>query len=186
MKRELKNHLIPLGVIFLSISIFWFLNHVPWYYFLYLFLGFLLGSFFLDIDHIIYWLYLRPDLEESKLASEFIKQKKYKQIIRLLEKNHKTHTSLIFHHYFFQVILALISVFVFTSSISIFTKGFVLALNIHLIVDEIIDYRSNPRHLLEWLFAREEKQVPLKSIHYYVFTFLTFCLVFTLLLASSF
>ena len=178
MKSELKYHLIPLFLIFCLVSLFWFLNQVVWYKFIYLFFGFLWGSFFLDSDHLIYWLFLHPALPESRQAQQLLKQKKFLALIKLLEKTHKKHTDLIFHHYFFQIVLTLTTLFIISSSDSVFASAFAIALNIHLLTDQIVDFRHQPRHLQNWLFAREIKQLPQEFLPHYLLTFFLFNLIF--------
>lgn len=185
MKQELKNHLLPLLVIFLLTSLVWLFQKSAWYNFIFLFFGLAWGSFFLDIDHLIYWFYLEPNIEESRLAQIAWKKGDFRSILKLLENTHEHHTNLIFHHYFFQIVITLISFFIFTSSTSIFVKGFLLAINIHLLVDEIKDFKNNPEHLKLWLFAREKKQLPTSSLKYYLLTFIIFNLLFTTFLVSS-
>lgn len=185
MKSELKRHLLPLLILFLLISLIWILQKTVWYQYIYLFFGFLWGSFFLDLDHLLYWFYLRPDLEESRLAALAWKKGDFASLLKLLESTHKGHTSLVFHHYFFQIVLILISFFVFTSTSNVFAKAFLLALNLHLLVDEITDLREDSAHLQNWLFARENKQIPLSYLKYFVGIILLFNLIFILLLVNA-
>jgi hypothetical protein len=185
VKQELKNHFLPLLAIFVVTSLFWFFQKTVWYNYVFLFFGFLWGSFFLDIDHLIHWFYLEPNLDESHLAKTAWKRGDFKSLLKLLESTHMHHTNLIFHHYFFQIIITLISIFVFTSSSNIFAKAFLLAINIHLLTDEIKDFYHNPDHLKLWLFARENKQLPTESLKYYLLTFLVINLFFTIFLISS-
>ncbi|MBU1089005.1 hypothetical protein KKA02_03980 [Patescibacteria group bacterium] len=191
MKVELKKHLIPLCIIFILTSIIWIFNKVVYYQYFYLFLGLSFGSFFLDIDHILYWLVLNPNLEESKLAKVIIKKRDYKNLLKLLESTHKSHTSLIFHHSTSQIILGLTSLFIFTSSDNIFAISFLLALNLHLLIDEAEvlfnknDSNSSLAHLQDWLFARLPAQLPLKYLKHYVSFFLALNLAFLLLLVKS-
>ncbi|MFA6250572.1 MAG: hypothetical protein WC686_03665 [Candidatus Shapirobacteria bacterium] len=182
MRSELEKHLPPLLALFLVISLFWALNLTPWPNFLILFLGLAVGSFFLDVDHLIYWFFLKPNTQESRLAQATFRQKDVKSLIKLLALTSKEHTNLIFHHYFFQVILALMSFFVFTSTTSIFIMAFLLASNVHLIVDEVTDLKHDKPHLQKWLFAREKKQLSLDYLRYYVLVFIFFSLLFLLLL----
>lgn len=185
MKPEFKKHLPPLLAIFFLISIFWLFYKVNYLNFIFLFLGLSLGAFFLDLDHLIYWLYLNPNIEESRLAQIAFKKYDFVSLIKLLESTHHRHLNLIFHHFFFQVVMALISIFVFTSSDSPFAMAFLLALNIHLIVDEITDYRLDPGHLQNWLFARESKQLPRRYLSKYILIFVVLTSIFTLLLLKS-
>lgn len=185
MKREFQIHLLPLLGIFLLTSTVWFFSKVPYYQFVFLFIGLLVGAFLLDIDHLIFWLILKPNLDESKLALVAIEKHDYVSIIKLINSTRHSHTSLIFHHFFFQVVLALVSVFVFTSSNSIIGMSTLLAINTHLIVDEINDYQDNKTHLQNWLFARESKQIPLRYLRHYLTIFTIFTIFFVLLLIRS-
>jgi len=171
VKGELKRHLLPTIGIFLIVSLFWFLNQNPWPNYLGLFCGLILGSFFLDLDHLVFWFFLKPSLPESHQAQSYFQSRQFKSLLSLLESTHKGHTSLIFHHYFFQVVLTLTTFFVFTSSPNIFVMAFLLSLNLHLLIDEYVDLNSQPEHLQKWLFAREKKQLPLPYLKYYLYTF---------------
>jgi hypothetical protein len=186
VKEELRRHFTPLLIIFAVTSIFWIFTKTPWYNFVYLFFGLVWGAFLLDIDHLIYWLYLNPNTEESRLAQIAFKKYDFISLLKLLESTHKKHISLIFHHYFFQVVLAIISIFVFTSSNSIFIKSLILSLNIHLLVDETKDYGSDKKHLQDWLFARESKQLSVDFLGKYIISFAVLCFIFTLLLIKSY
>lgn len=185
MKKEFKKHLLPLAIFFVLVSIIWVLIKVPYFEFIFLFLGLLIGSFFLDLDHLLFWFYLKPNLDESKEAREYLQNKQFSKFFNLLFETKENHNNLIFHHYFAQIVLALISFFVFTSSNSTFTMAFILALNIHLLVDEIYDYSNNPKHLQNWLFAREAKQLPIAYLKHYIITFIVICIFFSYLLIRS-
>lgn len=185
MKQELQKHLSPLLAVFLITTVVWLFTKVSWYQYPLLLLGLSLGSFFLDLDHIIYWLYINPNIEESRLAQIAIKKYDFTSIIKLLEVTHKKHTNLIFHHFFFQVVLALISFFVFTSSGNIFGMAFLFALNVHLVVDEYDDLLHNKTHLQDWLFAREDKQLPQAYLSKYIAVFAILCIIFFGLLLRS-
>lgn len=185
MKQELKLHLSPLIVIFVITSIIWIFAKIEFIQFVALFIGLGLGSFFLDIDHLIYWFYTHTSLQESRIARAAYKRGDFKSLIDLLAATHKTHTDLIFHHYFFQILLLTISLYVFSSTSTVFGKAFLLALNIHLLVDEVVDYKDNPKHLQNWLFARSPKQIPQSHLKQYLFFFSSVTMVFFFLLIKS-
>lgn len=184
---ELRKHLPPLVIVFLLISFIWFIRGVSWSNYPLLFIGLAIGSFLLDVDHLVHWLFINPNTDESRLAKIAIFRYDYKSVIKLLESTHKKHTSLVFHHFFFQVVLATISIFIVTSSASAFAMGLVIALNIHLLVDEYDDLYTNPTHLQNWLFARESKQLPTKYLPHYTASFvaLNLLLVFLVMLHRS-
>lgn len=185
MKSEFKQHLLPLVIIFIIISVSWIFSRVAWFEFVYLFFGLAWGAFFLDLDHLIYWLYLNPRTEESRLAQIAIKKYDVDAVIKLIGATSQSHTNLIFHHFFFQAVLALISIFIFTSSSGTFAMSFLLALNIHLLVDEYQDYLHDKKHLQEWLFARETKQLPQNYLGKYLAVFISLSIIFAVLLLRS-
>ncbi len=171
---------------FLGVTILiWAINRVSFPSYLLLFSGLALGSFFLDVDHLLYWFYLSPNLEESRLAQIAFKKYDFRSLLKLLESTRHQHTNMIFHHFFFQIIMSLFSVFVFTSSASVFGMSFLLALNVHLLVDEIEDYRRDKKHLQDWLFARESKQLPIKYLSRYIGVFVFLTIIFALMLLKS-
>lgn len=185
MKHELRYHLLASIVVFILVSIFLVIGKIESIQLLFLFLGITIGSFILDIDHFIFWFFLKPNLEESRLARTAIQNYDIKSIYSLLKTSHQTHYNLIFHHYFFQVILVLFSFFIFTLTRNIFVTSLVVSMNLHLLIDEIIDYTYNPKILQKWLFARENSQLPIKFLGRYVFTFSFFLLIFIVLLIIS-
>ncbi len=179
MKPELTKHLIPLCLVLLLTSTIWVVGHVAWINFVLLTVGLSLGAFFLDTDHLIYWLYTHPQLEESRLARIAINKKDIHTLLNLLELTHKKHTNLIFHHYIFQLVLIALSLFVFTSTGSIFGMAFLFSLNLHLWIDEFSDFQTNKTHLQDWLFARSPKQLPQAYFPHLLIgigIFLLFCL----------
>ncbi len=185
MKQELKNHLPPLIFIFLLSSLFWIFSGAPVLNFILLFLGLSLGAFFLDTDHLLYWYFLKPELGESKNARILISQKRYRDVLAHLALYHKTHTSLIFHHFTFQVILLILTFFVLSSTYTIFGKGLCLSIYIHLLVDQINDYKKDPAHLKVWLFARSPLKPSTDWVKKYLIFYSAFVPFFFYLLVST-
>jgi hypothetical protein len=182
VKHDFRYHLLASTVLFIFISIFLVIFKVKNIELFYLFLGLFLGTFILDIDHFIFWFFLKPNLEESRLARTVVKKHDFKAIYRLIKASHQTHYNLIFHHYFFQSILALFSFFIFTSTDNLFVSSLVISLNLHLLIDELIDYFHNPKILQKWLFARESTQLPVKLLGRYLILFSSIFAVFIFLL----
>jgi hypothetical protein len=185
VKRKLLNYLLPTTCLFIIISCFWVIYGVKTIQLIYLFLGLNIGIFLLDIDHFIFWFLTKPKTEESRLVRLAIENKKFKSVVKIVQTSHKTHHNLIFHHYFFQVILVIFSLFILTSTQNTFASALVLSLNLHLIIDEIIDYRSDPKNLQKWLFARESQQLPIVFLKKYIAIFIFFTLLFTFLLIQT-
>jgi hypothetical protein len=149
------------------------------------FFGIFFGSIILDVDHLIFWYFFKPNLEESRLARTTIKNRDFKSLIKLIDASHSTHHNLIFHHYFFQSVLVLFTFFIFTSTTNLFIISLVISINLHLLVDEYIDFYTNPKILQKWLFAREDTQLPTKFLNRYLAFFSIFLIIFIMLLFYS-
>lgn len=185
MKRDLLFHLLPTFVVFIIVSLFWVIAGVSNLEILYLLFGLLLGTFFLDIDHVIYWFYRKPNTDESRIVKAVVEKKDFKSFYRLIKAARSSHDNLIFHHYFFQIGLTLISFFIFISSTNTLILSFLLAVNLHLLTDEIKDYFLNPKFLQDWLFAREEEQLPVKFLKNYLIIFAIIFFIFLFLFVKS-
>lgn len=185
MKHKFLNYLIPATTLFIIISLFWVISGVKNSQIIYLFLGIIIGIFTLDIDYLIFWFFIKPNNEESRLIKLAIENKQFKSVIKIIQHSHQNHHNLIFHHYFFQVILTLFSLFIFTSTTNTFASALTLGLNLHLIIDEIIGYKIDPKTVQKWLFAREPKQLPIVFLKKYITVFVVFNILFTYILIRS-
>lgn len=175
LRKEIYNHLVVSLVLFILIEIFWliggtfsFLNAGK------LFTGLLLGTFVLDTDHLVYWFFLYPNLNESQEAKKLWQQGKWRQLLVLLAQTHKGHASLIFHHFIFQTALLVLTIFIFTSTTDVFGQGLILAIDAHLLTDQWLDWRQDPEHLQKWLFARtplSQAPLPLKWLKSYLLVY---------------
>lgn len=185
MKQKILFSLLPVIFVFFIVSIFWVIYGVSNIGLFYLLIGLTLGYIFPDLDHIIYWFYRKPNTDESRIVKTAFQKKDFKALLKLIKAARTSHNNLIFHHYFFQVSLNLISFFIFISYSNPFCLAFLLAINLHLLIDEIRDYLYNPKFLQNWLFAREEKQLSIKSLKNYLIIFTILFFVFLLLLIQS-
>lgn len=185
MKHDFRHHLLASAALFIFIAIFLVIFKSENIEIFYVFLGVLFGSFVLDIDHFIFWYFLKPNLEESRLAKAAINHRDFKAVYRLLKTSHQTHYNLVFHHYFFQSILVIFSLFIFTSTNNLFVSSLIISLNLHLLVDEFIDYQKDPKMLQKWLFSRESTQLPIKFLGRYLAIFSLIFVFFIFLLINS-
>ena len=165
LRKEIEKHLaVSLGI-FVFCEILWLARgSFSWLSALGFFAGLLLGTFFLDVDHLLYWFVLYPQKEESRKARQLWQEGGWRELLALLAENHKSHTSLIFHHFIFQAALLVLTIFILTSTAGLFGKGLILAIDAHLLADEWLDWQENPSHLQKWLFARTDlADAPLPS-----------------------
>jgi len=185
VKKNLLFNFLPIAFVFFAISIIWVIFNISNLEILYLLIGLILGNFFLDLDHIFYWFYRKPNTDESRIVQATIKNGDLKSFFKLVKAARTSHSNLIFHHYFFQISLNLISFFIFISSSNVVILSFLLSINLHLLSDEIRDYFYNPKFLQKWLFAREDKQLSIKSIKNYLIIFSFLFFIFFFLLVKS-
>ncbi len=164
-EKEVRSHLTVTIVYFLIITILRF--KLDWSI-LFLWFGAFVGTFFLDIDHLIYWFVTHPEKNDSIEAKRILdlrnlrllgREGKTMKLFQLGQETHNTHTLLIFHSVVGQIILFILAIFVLTSGGSIFGSAFIMAINLHLLKDEWADYRKDKNHLSDWLFwqIREPK-----------------------------
>ncbi len=167
-KSEIYSHLLVTFVYFFLVSVLRLVNGglgmLGLLGILELWLGAMVGTFFLDIDHLVYWL-THSEAEDSREAREIIARGtplrpdihrdfagQVREIRELLESHHAEHTRLIFHSVIGQIIVFVLAVFVLTSGGSIFGSAFIMAVNLHLLKDEWSDFVKNKEHLADWLF----------------------------------
>jgi len=115
--------------------------------------GAFLGTFLLDIDHLLFWFWTQPEQGESIQARALFKMANYRGLYTLLKQTHETHNRLIFHSAIFQVVLLLLAFYILTATNNLFGAGLVMAMNLHLLKDEWFDwFRGRKEALSDWLF----------------------------------
>lgn len=173
MKRELKIHLLAFASAFLIITLIKFLGLGP--KLLIFWLGGVLGTFLLDLDHLIYVFYLRPHEVTSQRFLSFIKQGKYWAGVAFLAETHRERIELIGHTVSFQIILTVLAFWAVVSSNSLLGNGVVLGIFIHILVDQFLDFKDIG-DLRNWFW--QFKSVPGKDFQKLYFA--GFCLIFLL------
>ncbi|MCD6225601.1 hypothetical protein J7J95_00760 [bacterium] len=188
VRREIKSHLLlGLGIFVLVEAIWLFRGSFSTLKALLFFVGVIGGSFLLDSDHFLYWFFLYPQKKESLQAKTLWQQKDWRKLLALLGEKHRSHLSLVFHHFYFQAVLNLLALFVVTSTSSPLGQGIVLGAAGHLLKDEWEDFRTNPKHLQQWLLARTPfSSLPLPSSWLRVYLLFYSIIFGGLLYAASF
>ncbi len=137
MKKEFIIHFSFLISFFIFITLVrgWFsVNYLSFW------LGGLLGTLVIDVDHLIYVYFLKPHELTSQRVDSLLKKRQVKKTFELLTVTRSERTELIFHTVYFQIIFLLFAFLVVTSSGSILGRGLVLAASLHLLIDQVIDY----------------------------------------------
>lgn len=132
MKKEIINHLIYLISYFIFITVvnsFYSLNYWPFW------VGGMIGVFMPYLDHLLFVFVLKPYELTSQRVKYLIETKQIKESLRLLYDTRGERLDLLFHSVGFQIIFAILTFWIATSSGNLFGKGvtfgFFLSLFIH-------------------------------------------------------
>jgi hypothetical protein len=179
-KKEIRNHL-PITLIWLALVTLlrW---HWHWNLIL-LWLGGVVGTFLIDLDHLLYVLFIYPSEEASKRVRQLVNQRFYKEALLLLINTRGERTKLAFHNALFQPVLYLLCFFVLTSTGSLLGTGLVMAMALRLLKDEIVLLlRGKEEELRRWLFWQVPTEVTLRQQKFFVIIMLLIFLGLNLLL----
>ena len=102
-------------------------------------LGAVIGLLLPSLDHLIYVFYLRTYELTPQRIKVLVQQKNYAGAISLLYQTRGERINLIFHAYFFQIIFAVLTFWVVSSSGSLLGRGLVLSFYLNLLLDIVAD-----------------------------------------------
>ena len=91
-------------------------------------LGALLGTFILDLEYFLYAYVLEPDKDFSKTLIGFFKHKDFGNVINHIKYHKDDVEDKSLNSALFQVIFAVLCIFVVTATTSLFAKAFVLSI----------------------------------------------------------
>ena len=165
---EFVSHLIP-SLVYFALIVLFNIGHFRTIDFIFLAVGGFLGTYLIDIDHIIYALITKPDHPSSQEFRKILSQKKYFQALIALVRSHLNHTELPFHNAIFIPIWALFCFFILSSSGSIFASSLVMAMYLHLLKDIWEVARREKNFSLNFLFWQIKSPISLKIKEYYVY-----------------
>ena len=180
LKREATSHLLVtlawLGIVTL-LRWSWHWNLIL------LWLGGLVGTFLLDIDHLLYTLWIYPQELTSIRVRNLIEQRRFKDALILLVDTHEERFKFSFHNALFQPILYVVCFFVLTSTGSLFGTGLVMAMALHLLKDEFSSLlRVGDEFTRKWLFWQIKTEVSFYNQKLFVVLMLLIFLGLNLLL----
>lgn len=137
MKKEIINHLLFYFGYFIFIFLvnkLFNLNYWP------LYVGGLVGMVFSYIDHVLHVFVYNPQELTSIRVQTLVKQKQYKEALLLLYNTNDERKNLIFHTVLFQIIFAILTFWVVSSSGSIFARGLVLGYYLSFVIYNLKKY----------------------------------------------
>lgn len=132
MKKKILSRLLMAGV---WLSVVTLLRWRWRWDLLELWLGGILGTFFLEVDHLLY-IVAYPDEPVSFRVREYFQQNRLKEAFFLLLGTAGERTRLTFHSALFQTIFWVMCFFVLTSTGSLFGAGLVMAAALRLLAWE--------------------------------------------------
>ena len=188
LKHEVKSHLLVTLIWLVIITLVrlpahfggignWLLVSLP------LWLGGLVGTFLLDLDHLLYVLWVYPDEPNSFQIKELIGQNRYKEALALLVNTRYERWRLSFHNALFQPIFCIFCFWVLSSSSNLLAKGLVMAMALHLLKDEFESlFTRGEEFTRRWLFWQIKTEVPFRTQKFFLFIMLFFFLGLNLLL----
>ena len=190
LKKELKSHyfvtlawLAVIVVLRLAFSFRVFFELITFLNWLVFCLGALMGTMLIDIDQLISAWFFYPESPTAGRIKQLLKQKDIKGILLLLADTYQERTKLPFHGALFQVIFVVFSFWVLTSTGNWLGKGLVMAVNLHLLKDEIHLWRLKKEDSIRpWLFWQIKRQVSIREQKVFIVVMLMLFLGLNLLL----
>lgn len=131
MRKEITNHLIYLLAYFIFLTL---ANSLYSFKYWPLYVGGLVGLFMSNLDHLLYIFVLKPQELTSLRVSTLIKNKQFKEALVLLYDTRGERTDLMFHTVMYQLIFAVLTFWVVSSSGNLFGRGLVLAYYLSLVL----------------------------------------------------
>lgn len=136
MRREIFIHFSFLVsfFVFVSLARHWLaLSYWPFW------AGGLIGTLLPDLDHIVYAFFLRPQELNSQRVNYMLGHRQIWETIKFLAETRSERTRLIFHSAVFELVFAVLTFLVVTSSGTHFGRGIVLGFFLHLLIDQAVD-----------------------------------------------
>ncbi len=139
MKKELGIHFGAFLVFFVLVLLLKRWLSLLYYPFV---VGGLIGTLLPDVDHLLHFYILKPQELTSQRIKYLLDRKQFIKSWDLLAYTRGERNNLILHSAHFQLFFLALAFFVVTSSGSLFGTGLVIAFLLHLIIDQILDYRQ--------------------------------------------
>ena len=176
MRKELIVHFTFLVAYFLIVSVYKTLvsplgiGDINWFSpeYIIFWIGGVVGTLLVYVDHFVYALFLRPKEDSSVQARQMLEKSEIRKATSYLVSSHMASDKLVFHNAQFQSLFLTLALFIVTSSNSLLGTGIVLGFLLHLLVDMAHDLTQTG------YFDRWFKQFPLQLTHqqerlYFVF-----------------
>lgn len=157
LKKELTSHFLVMVVWLAAISLLRWQWRVE---LVWLWVGGLVGTMLLDLDQILHSLIIYPE----EKAKELWEKKRFFEFLNYLAETYWQRRKLPFHNAVFQLFWLVFCFWVLTSTAGLFGKGLVMAMNLHLLKDEIhLLLKGREEELKDWLFWPVRREVSFRE-----------------------
>ena len=144
-------------------------------------IGGLIGSLLLDLDHLLYALWIYPQELTSLRVKRMLEQRRFQEAIELLVDTRQERKKMSFHSVIFQAVVPVFALFVLTSTGSMLGAGLVMGLYLRTLDEQFRDFRK--RGNIESWFWQVQAAVPHRiQVLYYVGMLVLFLLLSLLLI----
>lgn len=172
-KKEIRARLLVTLGWLVVINFFVWRWYLPFFKVALMMLGFwvgaLIGTFLLEIDHFLYVLLIQPQEVTSQRIKRLIQQRRFKKALVLLTDTREERTRLPLHNALFQVGFFGVCFFVLTSTGSLFGAGLVMAMALQLLKDEFeLLFKGREKYLRQWLFWPIKAEISLRNQKFFV------------------
>lgn len=169
MKRWLgvfknRRFIVSFSYLTLIILLRWRLDWqiINWYF------GGGLGWLLVFLERLVWVYWTKPQTQLATEARYLISQRRFKAVGQLLMMRSQEQIELSFHSALFQAVWVPLALFAITSTASMFGKGMIMGLGLHLLYDEWQDYRRSPELLRSWLFWQIKRTVSFQEQKVYL------------------
>lgn len=180
LKKELRNRLLLIFAWLLVITLLrwnWRWELIGFW------LGGLIGTFFLDLDHWFYVFWLKPHELTSQRVKHQLNQNHYREALILLSDTKGERIRLSFFNAPFQLVLYLICFFVLTSTANLFGAGLVMAMALSFLKEEFgFLFKGKTERLTARLFWPLNLQISSPNLKFYLISMLLIFIGLNLLL----
>ena len=155
VSREIRNQLL---IVFIWLVLVTLLRWRWHWSLIFLWLGGIMGHYLLDLDHLLYALWIYPHELTSMRFKRLLEQSRFRDAIDLLADTRQERKRLTLHSVVFQAVLPIFSFFVLTSTGSMLGAGLVMGLYLRSLEGLFTDFRKLG-HIKNW-FWQVRGEVP--------------------------
>jgi hypothetical protein len=143
--------------------------------------GGLIGSLLLDLDHLLYTLWIYPQELTSMRVKKMLEQRRFQEAIELLVDTRQERKKISFHSVIFQAVIPVFAFFVLTSTGSMLGAGLVMGLYLRTLDEQFRDFRKRG-NIESWFWQVQAEVSHRTQVLYFVAMLVVFIILSFLLI----